>query len=238
MPENAILKGKINSLQGFDCAMSNADYQTESSLVKDLSGGRRRTRAGALSVLYKRYNSSLASFARQRLVDAGRIKNTLTRFWLDAVQKGALGDYKGDIPLEAYLTRRLDEYIQQENRSLSPDDEDLATRLDLEEDYSGRLSDEQRRQRQMESRVLGRSLALMVRHFPQDAELVWAYLKGMDSQQMARKSLPPGASQRSVADRAAEIEKQLLKPHTGSLARFEILVERCRRQEQEAKPKL
>ncbi|MDI6797550.1 MAG: hypothetical protein QMD09_11420 [Desulfatibacillaceae bacterium] len=217
--------------------MGNTDYQTEVGLVKDLSGGRKRTRAGALSVLYKRYNRYLASFARQRLIDFGKAKDILTRFWLDAVQKGALADYKGDIPLEAYMTRRLDEYIQAENRSLSPDDEDIATSLDIEDDYSGRLSEEERRQRQMEGRVLGRSLALMVRHFPKDAGLVWLYLKGMDSRQMAKKSLPPDASQRSIADRAAEIEKRLFAPNTGSLARFEILVERCRRQEQETKPK-
>lgn len=213
--------------------MGKAACQTDDSLVRDLCSSRRLRRAGALSALYRRCNKVLASFARQRLIDPGKARDVLMRFWLDTAQKGALGDFQGDLPLEVYLMRRLDEYIQKENRSLSPEDEDVATRLDLEEDYSGRLSESQRRQKQAESRVLGRSMALMVQYFPQDAELVWSYLKGMDSEQMARKSLPLSASQRRIADRAAELSARLSRPGTGALARFEILVERCRKQEQE-----
>lgn len=193
------------------------------SLVEGDSGKKQM----ALRHLYDSYHPVLWALGRTRTDDPVFLKDVLCRFWQNMANGSLLPSADDSRSPLVFLLASFHRFLAEMKKDRGLADAPVLTERDIEEIYSGKLTPEQKEQKQKRRKVLGRALAILGEIAPMDAQLSFHYLSGLDIKKITSRLYciqPQGDD--SPDDPEKALQKRLLDTHSGALARLKILIDR------------
>ncbi|MBI5844015.1 MAG: sigma-70 family RNA polymerase sigma factor [Deltaproteobacteria bacterium] len=216
--------------------MNGPDHKKD-GWPKSLIDGDPGKKQAAIRRLYESYHPVLWALGRTRTDDPVFLKDVLCRFWQN-MANGVLRPSTDDTrsPL-VFLLASFHRFLAEMKRDKGVIDTPALTDKDIEEIYSGKLTPEQREQKQERRQVLGRALAILGEIAPLDAQLSFHYLSGADIKKISsRLSGTRPLEDETQGDEEMALQKRLLDTHKGALARLKILLDRFHSRPPETPP--
>lgn len=203
------------------------DYSEEFRLAKKICNELLAGNKKAIVDLYRNYQQMFFNFAHRRIFnkETGHVESVLTNFWIELLNAKAICSYQARASFKSYLMTILKRRIIDDNRKFERYPSNV-TMIDDEGDTSP--SPEDIVIKEQHKRIVKEALLMLTDNSPKDADLIRMNLSGLTYRQMAEKELNNKKINNDVIQKRTDsIKKQFTRKRTGSLAKFEICLNRC-----------
>jgi len=211
------------------------DLEMAQYICQELRAGNRQ----AILPLFYEYNNIFKRFVNKRLSYSQEAEDILSNFWVNLLDGKAFCNYHGDrgASLKSYLWRILENEIRDHIRKRKsftpisdiPEDSLLqchgvtiaSSSSDPENDLLHKEKNE------FLIKIIHEAMLILSEISPRDAHLIWLKLIGKDYKEMALEELGSMAvDKKELGRKSNSIKKQFTRPHTGSIAKFMVILKR------------